>query len=118
MKERCKAKRGGTAMPRDVCQLFQSFKDSLEDFRVMELASEGGNVSCLGLKVKDFRLQGAGDNDTYMSVCSRDDFGESISAGHAQGRTGHLRSRGWPECGAWRSKTRAGNGHWPPQQSP
>lgn len=79
MKERCRAKRGSTAVTRHVCQLFQPFKESLKEFRVMELASDGRNVSCLALKVKDFRLQGGGDNDTHVSVCS--DFGESISAG-------------------------------------
>lgn len=83
MKERCKAKRGGTAVT-IVYQLFQSFKDSLKEFRVMGLASEGRNMSCLCLRVKDFRLQGCGDNDTHMSVCSGDDFGESISPARAR----------------------------------
>lgn len=73
------------AATRDVYQLFQSFKDSLKEFRVMELASEGRNVSCLGLKVNDFRLQRGSDNNTHMSVCSRDDFGERISPGTGQG---------------------------------
>lgn len=42
----------------------------LEDFRVTKLASEGVNFSCLGLKRKDFLLQGGGDNATrkHMSA--------------------------------------------------
>lgn len=96
---------------RDVCKLFQSFKNSLEDARVKKFASKGANFLCLGLKLKDFLLQGGGDGDTQKHMAGArgsysfpDDLGERLTRGRAArvtcevavGLGGEELGEGWP----------------------
>lgn len=43
---------------RDVCKLFQSFKNSLEDSRVKKFASKGGKFTMFGFETEGFSPSG------------------------------------------------------------